>query len=574
MNPQDFTRDQAINPNTPIEVLTQIAQTRGDLLSALATNPAIPQDMANWLSSLNNPEITAALMQRGAVQMPPVPAPGPVPLQQDGYSLPSQSPIPSPSAQWQNNTNGVQEAPKKSKRGLLIGAIVAGLAVVGGGVWAANHFLFSKLGGAESPQAAVEQLIQGLEDQDMVAVYGAISPVETDWMAANSATFVKHFEDDLDFADFGESSSQLANAFTLTSSNVAYEVEDINDDFARVKLSAGDFVLDADPKILTEASVEFLEALKGTYFEELVLESGGTFPTDTEVEEAITDALAENFPVEISAADLEIDFGAMSQLFALDTSMLDMGAGGDLFDDLTESNPEPLYFVASKEGGNWFVSPTLTVADIQAKITGAETDYDRIDSVVYADTPEQAGTNMVAGTAKLLTELDTSGYYQYFVEAERRGGIAVQEIPLDNYELEMFKEITSQINISDAEFAVDKTEGDRAYLTLESLTISADIEGTSAEVKLASDCSSIAIDGMNMDLCLQDIPAAQELGLDKLRLIAVKEKGGWVIGGSESSMDGLGILAANTLRLAKEGHLTDSQWWIDNSGVLQSYLGL
>lgn len=577
MNPQDFTRDQAINPNTPIEVLTQIAQTRADLLPALATNPAIPQDMANWLSSLNNPEIAAALAHRGNMQMPPAPsfaqAPvPPAPLQQGSYSLPSQPQSTLQSDAWATaGTTPVGR--KKSKRGLIIGGIVAAVAVVGGGAWAANHFLFAKLGGAESPQAAVEKLIQGFEDQDMVSVYGSISPVETEWMSANAQTFTKHFDGQLDFSKVGDEGTNLAEAFSLTSTDVTYEVEDINDDFARVKIATGDFVLDADPKLLSDAAIGLLGSLKGTYFEELVTETGGSFPTDAEIEEGITDGIAETFPVEFTAQDMTIDFDSISQLLMADPMALGMG-GGDLLDGLEETDPEPLYLVVSKEGGNWFVSPTLTVADIQAKVMGAETDYDRIKEVTYADTPEEAGANLVAGTARMLTELDTSGYYQYLVEAERRGAIAVQELPFSDYELEEFKALTSQINISEAKFSVDKTEGDRAYLKLDSLAISGEIEGTSVAVTLASDCTSISADAMDMDLCFRDIPAAQELGLDKLRLVAVKEDGGWVIGGSESSMDGLGILASNALRLAKEGHLTDSQWWIDNSGVLQSYLGL
>lgn len=577
MTPQDFTRDQALNPNTPIEVLTSIAQTRADLLPALAANPGIPQDMTNWLASLNNPEITAALAQRVNMQIPPAPPavptpPNPQDFGQGAYSLPSQPQFPTSNGTWET-ADTAPVAPKKSKRGLLIGAIVAGVAVVGGGAWAANHFVFSKLGGADSPEAAVEKLIQGFEDQDMVSVYGAISPVETEWMSAINTTFTKHFEGEIDFGKVGDNGMKLAEAFSLTSENVTFEVEDINDDFARVKIATGDFVLDADPKLLSDAAIGLLGSLKGTYFEELVTETGGSFPTDAEIEEGITDGIAETFPVEFTAQDMTIDFDSIGQLLMADPMVLGMG-GGDLLDGLEETDPEPLYLVVSKEDGNWFVSPTLTSVDLQAKMMGVETDYDRINKVTYADSPEQAGTNLVAGTAKLLTELDTAGFSQYLTEVERRSGILVQELPLEDYEIQEFKDLAAMINISDAKFSVDKTEGDRAYLKLESLSISGEIEGTSAEINLASDCTSITADGMDMDLCLQDIPAAQELGLDKLRLVAVKEDGGWVIGGSESSMDGLGILASNALRLAKEGHLTDSQWWIDNSGVLQSYLGL
>lgn len=569
MIPQNFTRDQALNPNTPIEVLTQIAQTRPDLLGALAVNPAAPTDMLNWLSSLNNPEISAALAQRGAVGPPPPPAPNFAGGQQS-YNHPGQNMnygVPGQDANYVVSGN----APKKSKRGIIIGAVVAGALIVGGGVWAANHFLFSKLGGSDTPTAAVEQLLEGLESKDFVAMYGSISPVDAQWMSGVSKSFTKHFDDQIEMDQYGSGVEEYLEGMSLKSNDVTYEIEEINDDYARVKITGGDFVLDGDAQALAAASNTLLDSFRGGYVEELINESGDEFPTSQEVTTEVTKAVEETFPVKFTAADLTMNFDDLGQglLGMQDLESLLNQSGVDI-DEPTED--VPLYLVAAKENGAWFVSPVLTAMDIQANAMGLETDYNRISEVVYSDTPEQAATGLVSGATKMLTDWDLTGANKYFVEAERRMGIAVQELPLEDYELEELKSMLQYVEISDAQFSVDRQEGDLAYLTLENLTISADIEGSYVELVLASDCTRVSAEGMNLDLCLRDIPAAQELGLDQIRLIAVKEAGGWVIASTQSTADTFGILGSNALRLAEEGKLTDSQWWIDNSGVLYQYL--
>lgn len=568
MNPQDFTYAQAVDPRTPQEVLTQIAQTRPDLLLALAQNPAIPADMVQWLSSLNDPQLNAALGQRASV---PVPTPGPGfnPAQGVGQAQEFNQ------SQYQTPGLGYESAsgPKKSKRGLLIGLIVAAALLIGGGVWAANHFLFGKLGGAQSPQAAVEKLLKGLEDQDTISVVGALSPVDVKWTGELSKSFFKHFEDDLDSSQFSDASVDLIEAFSMTATDVTYNVEDISDQYARVAITGGTFVIEGDAAKFAAGTSAMLEAVEGTYLGDLITESGVQFPTLEELEEEMTSAFEETFPLTLTAEDLKIDFESIGDSFDMMNSFDPFATDWDLDQDgANEEDKEPVYLVVSKEGGSWFVSPTLTTSDMQAKALGQTPDYSRIDKVQYSNTPEEAGSALVEELANAFTTLELGNFNQFFVEAERRSALVTPELPLDDYELDQYKEMMSMITISAADFSVDKQEGDFAYLKLNSLTISGDVEGMSAKVVLASDCTSIEADGMNMELCLQDIPAAQELGLDQLRLIAVKEKGGWVIGGNQSALDSLGILSSNVLRLAEEGKLTDAQWWIDNSGVLYQYL--
>ena len=563
MNPQDFTRAQALDPTTPVDVLTAIAQNRPDLFGALAANPAVPADMLAWLATLGNPEVNAALGARGQA---PVPAPA--------FGIPAVPAPPAPGTAFEQpapmGQYGAPAPAKKSKRGVLIAALVAAVLVIGGGAWAANHFLFSKLGGASTPQAAVENLLAGLESQDKVALYGALSPVDTNYLGSVTGGLTKHFEGQLDSKKTSDAAGDYLEAFSLTSKDVSYEVEQITDDYARVTITEGSFVLDADTDKLVAATVALLESTKGTKLEELVTSTGGTYPTEAELREDITASIEETFPFEFTAADLVLDTTGLSSY--LNVPDLDSLLGGaDLA--IPEPTEIPLYFVAAKEDGNWFVSPLLTGADIQASAMGLATDYTKITNASYADTPEQAGSDLVASFKTALTELDFSGTSAHLVEAERRTAIATQSLPLNDYERQQFEEVISALDISDATFSVDRTEGDIAYLKLDSFEIAGEIEGSSMSVSLSSDCTDISAEGMEMSVCLADVPAALELGLDQIRLIAVKESGGWVIGSSQSAMDSVGVIGANVLRLADEGKLTDQQWWMDNMGVLTDLLG-
>ncbi len=54
----------ASNPQTPLNVLSNIAQTRPDLRAALAENPSTYPELLQWLGQLGDPEVNAALARR------------------------------------------------------------------------------------------------------------------------------------------------------------------------------------------------------------------------------------------------------------------------------------------------------------------------------------------------------------------------------------------------------------------------------------------------------------------------------------------------------------------------------
>lgn len=80
--PENFTAAQASDPATPGQVLADIAALRPDLRAAVASNPSAYPGLIDWLKSLGEPAVDAAIAARDAgpatQQMPVMPptAPG------------------------------------------------------------------------------------------------------------------------------------------------------------------------------------------------------------------------------------------------------------------------------------------------------------------------------------------------------------------------------------------------------------------------------------------------------------------------------------------------------------------
>ncbi|MFC7403550.1 hypothetical protein [Georgenia alba] len=63
--PDQFSAFEASNPQTPPEVLGQIAQQRPDLRALVAANPSTPDSVVQWLGSLGDVAVDAAIQNRG-----------------------------------------------------------------------------------------------------------------------------------------------------------------------------------------------------------------------------------------------------------------------------------------------------------------------------------------------------------------------------------------------------------------------------------------------------------------------------------------------------------------------------
>ena len=81
---ENYTSQQASDPQTPPQVLADIAALRGDLRPAVASNPSAYPGLLQWLGGLGEPGVDAALRARGAApaaEPRTAPAPGNQPWQ-------------------------------------------------------------------------------------------------------------------------------------------------------------------------------------------------------------------------------------------------------------------------------------------------------------------------------------------------------------------------------------------------------------------------------------------------------------------------------------------------------------
>ncbi len=97
--PENFTAAQASDPQTPGQMLADIAAQRPDLRPAVAANPSAYPALLDWLKSLGEPAVDAALAARAqATQVLPVqpaaPATPPAPSWAGGAPTPAAAPAP------------------------------------------------------------------------------------------------------------------------------------------------------------------------------------------------------------------------------------------------------------------------------------------------------------------------------------------------------------------------------------------------------------------------------------------------------------------------------------------------
>ena len=92
--PESYTAAQAADPSTPGQVLADIAALRPDLRPAVASNPATYPGLLDWLKSLGEPAVDAAIAARPAAPtqaLPVTPAAPTQPLPAAGGAPPAPS---------------------------------------------------------------------------------------------------------------------------------------------------------------------------------------------------------------------------------------------------------------------------------------------------------------------------------------------------------------------------------------------------------------------------------------------------------------------------------------------------
>jgi hypothetical protein len=209
----------------------------------------------------SGPQPTQGYPQTGPQPAQGYPQTGPQPAQ--GY--PQSGPQPMQYGQQYGQygqPGGYPEQPKpKSRRGLIIGAIVAVIAIAAGSVvtvWALNRS--DVQAGAPSPTAAADSLVNAINKGDLAGLFATLAPAESSVMVDLNKDMTEEFKR-LEVYKSDADPSQIHGAEVKTS-ELKYDesgAEQVNDHLTITKLVGGKLILDSDVSKLPFTE-RFLEA--------------------------------------------------------------------------------------------------------------------------------------------------------------------------------------------------------------------------------------------------------------------------------------------------------------------------
>ncbi len=399
--PADFTAGIAADPATPAPVLAQIAQYRPDLLVALASNPGLYPALRAWLSTSTDPRIHQALawsaQQAAVATSQPMVEQSPAPGTQQGPFPPTAgptqaAPLPPPPPPAFGAPAGEASSPQPGagrahmKPGVLAAVVVVVALVLGGGAFAALRTFGG--GGYASPDAAASALDKAIAEKNVLGLAGLIAPSELSVSDAARAAY----DDDAPSTGFDpdkmvgpDELKEYNAAITVASSKMTYTVVEEHDDLAVINISSWNLDARIDPGLASTLEQNYQQA-KG---------------------EPLTEDEKQFFD---------------------DLDLSDASFNGDVVDEM---DGVPLRLVSVREGGHWYISPSMSLAEnfYQQAVQHGETEgLSRPDyatdfaAAAGADSPEKAVEDFGDGVlaARSMSDLASARVAGLLTLPERR----------------------------------------------------------------------------------------------------------------------------------------------------------
>ena len=374
-------------------------------------------------------------------------------------------------------------APKKGSRKVIILVVVL-VILLGLGIGA--YFFVQNMfrGGAGSPEAASDKILESIESKDLIGLAGMVPPDEREPMQRLQEHFEDKFEefgieDALDKVGRGEEANE--DEFTLDGVDVSFEgvkpeITEIDDNTALIKYTEGEVRVVVDPAATNGLLRSALEA------------------AGDEDEEKIDET----------------------------TDLAELGPDGSA-----------LTLVATQRDGRWYVSPVYSIVEMVSESEG----YARgtmPDSAGGSDSPDEAARAMVEALPKVVSEGSVEPL---------AGSLSVHEGGLLYLYGDMFDDALSamageELDITDVRFTEGDKDGDRATAVVDNITIESEYGD---EITLTKDC--IKGESESDSFCLNGSGYSIEPspymvgGLKELSLTTVKEDGKWRVSLGETFTD-------------------------------------
>jgi hypothetical protein len=440
--------------------------------------------------------------------------------------------------------------------GISIGVIVA-LVAAGGGAW---WYFSSKLGGAASPEAAAVKLVSSFQNMDPVGIYGSLAPSE---VSEVSQAFQKlsNAHPKNDGVNIQDDLASLKSALTITTTGVAYRTDKLADGVERVVWTKGSIKIVGNSKKLANVLVD--------------LEAPAIRAADEQRGESKT--------------NIDRDIASARKGYA---------HNANVHQTFTASKAGGLSIIVVDEGSGWYVSPILTIADLEfrsyAQYSDQGTNKSFLDAAAAHDadsrylgstvadagnfsTPEAAAkalANAAVDTDSLhlaatlsLPERRLVSVYGPWVEKDidNAGG------PSKAYGTLAIKaaQFSSTISGQQAKIRIDNLDvTDTRYDNElnQNLTSDFQIQGTCAsltgqtEVDNGYDSDSgwvsdPQVGSTSWHGCFSDVPALSRLGFSNLSLVAVQENGRWLVSPFATTSNAISIVTDKFLGYYNSGRL-------------------
>ena len=371
-DPASWTWAEATHPATPAADLAEMAANRPDLRPGIASNPSTYPDLRTWLGQLGDAQVNAALV--GGVAAPPAAAPaaampGAVPTAQPPvepssahpYEALSNPQTPVAYAMLPNQADLQLKAaaaaataastpkPRNRKRIALIAGGSAFAVLVAGGAGAAIWWR-TTMDGATSAEGAVTDFLTAATSKDPLPLFGSLAPSERSLLSAGAERVQSTIPDGSASAPLGSDVQDLIDAVQIEfdPASVKLRVNEISEDISIVEVRSGEVTVTVDAatiaEVVTDWSAERINANDYSV-------------TADDVQDYLDDAIQEaNGSHTFTVRDFEEQTGA------------------------------DLIFVSVKEGGRWFVSPMMTVAE-----------YAYVEASQWSDLPRRGNEVLEAG---------------------------------------------------------------------------------------------------------------------------------------------------------------------------------
>lgn len=534
----DDAAREAADPTTPPARLAELLSTRPDLGAMIALHPQAYPEMLAWIGQHGEPAARAAVLTRLAPPAQPQAVPAASPTAQAAPNLPavlagggaSAAPAPVIPAAGDPATSSAAPARRKLRRPAIIG-IIAGVAVLAlaGGAFAVVKTL---TGGAPSPEAAAQKLVDGALGGDLLSLATAFAPSETQYLRPMLDEAAKIPGTQKDAPGAADAVTRMRDAAKITVKDFTFVSERIADGVSVVELQSGTVRIDGDPKAFASAFVDFEVAIEPT-------SARGSSSSEIEQQKAeISKQLRTTFPITWEAKDF------------VQKQKADGGFN-------------PLRVVAVDEGG-WYVSPLLTATDFYNRTFRSRSAFggspdsipalgDRIVEAAHFDTPEAA----LKGIADGVKAMDEQGDWKPLAQAlplpERRLLSVYGPQITNGWEQSALQRNAHATITTD----VDRTEADGSTILIpRRITATFASNDNSQTLMITKDCVSVTWSGGN-PFCLSSVPTLAKLDITEFHVVATQENGGWLVN-PLATISQQGVLSIRAYaKYAADGRLDD-----------------